>query len=284
MGVDGLLSQLVDELKVVPGLKAIVLGGSRADGTHTSDSDVDIGIFYDDQLRLDTEAIKRLANSINDTPGPTVTSLGGWGKWVNGGAWLTIKGQRIDLLYRDLSFVKRIINECKNGLIESDFYQQPAYGFHSFIYCGEISIAKILFDPAGAISELKEEIKEYPQAPKRMIVNEFLWDAEFALPQCDKGAQRSDTLFVAGCLTRIASDLVQVLYAINEVFFVSEKKFFKQEVAFNLRPNNLSARVRRMLGQIGRSREEMLETVLESKTLIEDTKQLAGGLYKYSFP
>ncbi len=284
MSIDSLLSHLVDQLKLIRGVKAIVLGGSRADDTHEPDSDIDIGIFYDDQRKFDIEAIKRLANSINDTPGPTVTSLGGWGTWVNGGAWLTVKGQRIDFLYRDLNFVKKVIQDSKSGRTQFDFYQQPAYGFHSYIYCGEIRIARILYDPDKVIADLKEEVREYPQALKKTIVNDFLWDAEFTLPQCKKAAHRSDALFVAGCLTRIASDLVQVVYALNDTFFVNEKKFSKQTTTFRLKPDHLTERIGELLVGIGKSSEEMSRNVSESETLVKETKQLAGDLYTYSFP
>ena len=40
--------------------------------------------------------------NINDTAGPVVTNFYEWGPWVNGGAWLTIAGQRVDFLLSQL--------------------------------------------------------------------------------------------------------------------------------------------------------------------------------------
>jgi predicted nucleotidyltransferase len=37
---------LATELAGVPGVAAVVLGGSRAAGTHRPDSDWDLGIYY----------------------------------------------------------------------------------------------------------------------------------------------------------------------------------------------------------------------------------------------
>ena len=42
-----IIENIVDSLKDVKGLEAIVLGGSRARGTQSSDSDIDIGLYYD---------------------------------------------------------------------------------------------------------------------------------------------------------------------------------------------------------------------------------------------
>jgi predicted nucleotidyltransferase len=49
-----LLQQLVDHLKPVHGLKAIVLGGSYASGSQRPDSDLDIGLYYNENQPLDS--------------------------------------------------------------------------------------------------------------------------------------------------------------------------------------------------------------------------------------
>src|SRR5260221_2778129 len=99
-----LLQQLCDYLKAVHGLKGIVLGGSYASGSQRPDSDLDIGLYYNENQPLDSVHLRSIASILNDAPNPTVTDLGGWGTWVNGGAWLTIGSQRVDLLYRNIDF------------------------------------------------------------------------------------------------------------------------------------------------------------------------------------
>ncbi len=44
-GLADLLMGIVSELGQVPGVEAVVLGGSRARGTHTLESDVDLGLY-----------------------------------------------------------------------------------------------------------------------------------------------------------------------------------------------------------------------------------------------
>ncbi len=46
MEVELLIQTIVDEVKSVEGVRAIVLGGSRARGTETLSSDIDLGIYY----------------------------------------------------------------------------------------------------------------------------------------------------------------------------------------------------------------------------------------------
>lgn len=278
-----LIETITDKLAVISGIKAIVLGGSRADNSNRPDSDIDLGIYYDNQNEFDLEAIKSLANKLNDTSNPTVTPLGGWGKWVNGGAWLTIKQQRVDFLYRDLNFVTQTIHDCKKGIKQSDFYQQPPFGFHSYIYCAEIQTCKILFDPENIIANLKLEVKEYPKALRKAIVDGFLWDAEFSLGHCKKSAERGEILIVAGCLTKIASDFIQVLYALNNTYFIGEKKLYKQEPLFEVKPNNFLTRINIILSEIGSSIDKMNKTVVDTEQLFEDFVKIAGTEYSPKF-
>lgn len=281
--IDNLIDSIVNKLKSIRGIKAIVLGGSRADGSNRPDSDIDLGIYYDDPDEFDVIGVKKLANEINEIPNPIVTVIGEWGKWVNGGAWLTVQGQRVDFLYRDLNFVSQIIQDCKKGIKQSDYYQQPPYGFHSYIYCAEIKICEVLFDPENIIQKLKLEVKDYPQALKKTIINGFLWDAEFSLEHCKKFAQRGEALLVSGCLTRITSDFVQALYALNDTFFIGDKKLYKQEPEFTVKPGDFLNRMDKILGNIGNSSIEMTQTVDSLKQLLEEFIGLAGLRYTPKF-
>src|SRR5689334_5784584 len=110
MELNAFLQEIVNKLMEVDGLQAIVLGGSWASGTQRPDSDIDFGLYYSEDVPLDTNHLRKISNELNDFPDPEVTELGGWGTWVNGGAWLTIQGQRVDFLYRNIDFVSAIID------------------------------------------------------------------------------------------------------------------------------------------------------------------------------
>jgi predicted nucleotidyltransferase len=123
--LNAFLQDIVDRLIEVEGLQAIVLGGSWASGTQRPDSDIDLGLYYYEDTPLDIQRLRRIAYELNDFSNPEVTELGGWGTWVNGGAWLTIKGQRVDFLYRNIDFVSSIIDECNRGESRFDYLQNP---------------------------------------------------------------------------------------------------------------------------------------------------------------
>src|SRR5688572_12600737 len=82
---DHALGELAGRIVGVPGVVAVVLGGSRARGTHRPDSDYDLGLYYE-RGKLDVAALDRLACEVGQpaTVGGLrtgVTAPGGWGPW-----------------------------------------------------------------------------------------------------------------------------------------------------------------------------------------------------------
>jgi len=283
MDLNAFLQDIVDTLIEVDGLQAIVLGGSWASNTQRPDSDIDLGLYYSEGTPLDIKHLRKIAIELNDMPNPEMTELGGWGKWVNGGAWLTIQGRRVDFLYRNIDFVSTIIDECNRGKTQFDYLQQPPYGFYSYIYCAETQQCKIIYDPEGAIQNLKSKITRYPEVLKNNIINGFLWHAEFSLEVARKSAKRGEVYFVAGCLTRIASSLVQVLYALNEKYFINDKRLYEDLQQFSTKPQNFAKRLDRILGDIGCDSKKLVETLLNTQTLLSEVIELCRDHYTPKF-
>ena len=283
MDLNTFLQDIVDQLSKVEGLQAIVLGGSWASGNQRPDSDIDLGLYYYNDAPLDIHHVRKIANKLNDFPDPEVTELGGWGTWVNGGAWLTIKGQRVDFLYRNIDFVSTIIDECNWGETRFDYLQQPPYGFYSYFYCAETQQCKILYDPQRAIVGLKSKISGYSGLLKSTIINSFLWQAEFSLEVAKKSANTGNIFYAAGCLTRIASSLVQVLYALNETYCMNDKRLIKDVEQFSLKPQEFVMRLDRILGNIGRDSNQISETLLNTQILLNEVIELCRDQYTPKF-
>jgi hypothetical protein len=91
---------------------------SRARGTHTPESDYDLGVYY--RGRLDTGRLAALAREVAG-PAARVTEPGEWGPWVDGGGWLTIDGVAVDWIYRDVDRVRKAWQDAEHG----------RYAFHS---------------------------------------------------------------------------------------------------------------------------------------------------------
>lgn len=276
------VARIVERLKEVEGLQALVLGGSYASGAQRPDSDIDIGLYYRHDRPLDIDQIRAIAASLNDFPDPVVTALGGWGRWVNGGAWLTIEGQRVDFLYRDIDFVSSILDDCQAGQIQLDYWQQPAYGFHSYMYCAETQNCQPLYDPDQLIRALKAKVALYPPLLKQTIIKSFLWSARFTLENTHKAARQENVYMTVGCLARAIHALIQMLYALNETYYISEKRVYQDVHRFRIRPANFLERVSLILGAAGSRSETLKRALAEAEALLEETTALSEAQHSQS--
>jgi len=126
----GLAERIAGHLAGVPDVVALVLGGSLARGRGVSNSDIDIGLYYQPARPPSITALERVAADLDDSgSGNAVTDFGGWGPWVNGGAWLTVEGHRVDWIYRDLGKVERVLSACERGEVARHIQPPPRLSY-----------------------------------------------------------------------------------------------------------------------------------------------------------
>jgi hypothetical protein len=230
---DPLLGRLVSALAGVGGVEAIVLGGSRARGTWHESSDYDIGLYFSEARELDTDRLQEAARQLADDPtAVTVTAVGEWGPWIVGGAWLTIKGQKVDLLYRNIDAVRRSMEACRTGQISMDYQPGHPHGFCSAIWMGEIACCQSLLDSRGAISEMKSIALPYPKPLRDALIDRFQWEILFSIENAEIAALREDQTHVAGCAYRALTCIAQVLFALNGQYLINEKAALQQAAEF----------------------------------------------------
>ncbi len=196
---DPMLIRITPRLAVVPGIVAVVLGGSRARGTANAMSDYDIGLYYGPDEPLDTESLLTVARDlVDDASAATVTPVGGWGPRIVGGGWLSIAGRKVDLLYRGVEPVRAVISDCRAGQISMDCQPGHPHGFCSAIWMGEVALCQPLHDPQGVISELKASTSPYPDRLREALVKRFVSEVLFSIENGEiaiaRGEQTDPTL------------------------------------------------------------------------------------------
>ena len=146
-GKTGVMRSIANRLAQVPGVVAVTLGGSRASGTATDDSDWDFGLYY--RGTIDPADIRALG-----WPGRAFAP-GDWGRIVDGGAWLTIDGIKVDLIYRDIDVVTHWVAEAEDGRFEIQREVGYVAGIATYILAGELALGEALSGalPRPAFSE-----------------------------------------------------------------------------------------------------------------------------------
>jgi hypothetical protein len=207
--------------------------------------------------------------------------LGGWGEWVNGGAWLTIDGQRLDFLYRAFDKIEHTLAEAHAGRYTIDYDQQPPFGFFGPTLLGETAIARPLWDPFGEVAALKTRVLPMPTALIGAVVQSQLWAVQFGLTAfAPKYAAAANVYAFAGCLTRFAHGLVLSLFALNGVYLLNEKTALAEIDGFAVAPPKFSSHLATILGHIGDHPSDLEAAKDALASLFNAVKDLAGPLYR----
>lgn len=155
-------TRIAGELADLPGVLAVSLGGSRARGDHRPDSDWDFAIYY--RNSFDPGSLRRKGWS------GQVFDVGAWGGGVmNGGAWLTVDGQRVDVHYRDLDNVEYWTREANEGRFRKEYLLFHAAGIPTYVVMAELALNRTLH---GTLT-----VPDYPDALAQQACSRWHEDA-----------------------------------------------------------------------------------------------------------
>jgi predicted nucleotidyltransferase len=249
---DPLLECVAPVLAAVPGVVAIALGGSRARGNAHAASDYDLGLYFSESAGLDVARLLTAVQRLVDDPRvAAVTEVGGWGPWIVGGGWLTIAGQKVDLLYRPIEAVEKVIRDCRNGRITMDYQPGHPHGFCSAIWMGEAALCRPLSDPKSVVAGLKARTVPYPEKLGEALIRRFRSEALFSIQNAQTAVARGDQNYIAGCAFRSFSCVAQVLFALNGRYLINEKGAVQVAARLPLTVDNLSERAGSVWRAIG---------------------------------
>ena len=145
------------------------------------------------------------------------------------------------------------------------------------IYAGEVHVCRPLFAGSGTIAELKSMVRDYPEKFRTAAVTKHLFDAEFEISICEKPVERTDVMYVAGCLFRAAGFMTFVLYALNRRFFLNEKGASAESRQFAIKPARFHDTVASVLGNVGTTPAELAASVAAFQRLTAELRQLAAN-------
>lgn len=89
------------------------------------------------------------------------------------------KGYHVDLIFRDIKRVSRVIDDCLAGSVLTHYHVGYPHAYLNAMYMGEVAICKILADPVNRIAELKAKTMLYPKNLQDAIIGYFLLESSF---------------------------------------------------------------------------------------------------------
>jgi predicted nucleotidyltransferase len=275
MEIEALIADIVQHVRPVAGVEAMVLGGSRARGTHQPSSDVDLCFYYEPGRPLDLDHLGRLAAELDDEHGPDVlTGIGGWGPWINGGGWLTVGSWPVDFLYRGLGRVRAVIAACQAGQVKVAYQPGHPHAFVSSIYVGQVALCRPLWDPRRTVGALQDQTRPYPAGLKRAVIQRFAWEIKFALQTGHESVAHGDVAYAAGFCFRSIACLLQSLFALNKEYWLNEKGAVDLADTFPLRPPQLRGRVEAAFAGLASATQSIERALAELEAVEHDTHAL----------
>jgi nucleotidyltransferase-like protein len=198
----------------VPGVLGVTLGGSRALGEHRPDSDWDFGLYY--RGRLDEQDVRALG-----WPGE-VFPPGAWGGGVmNGGAWLTVDGRRVDLHYRHLDDVEHWLAEAEQGRFAIERLLFHLAGVPTYLVAAELGLSRVL------VGELPRP--GYPAALRAAAPLRWRQEAGLTLEYARAAyASRGDALGCAGLLAQAVVQEAHARVAARGEWTLNDKRLVRQ--------------------------------------------------------
>ena len=239
------LNATADRLATLPGVRAVALGGSRAQGTERPDSDWDLAIYY--RGAFDPADLRAIGWE------GEVSEIGGWGGGVfNGGAWLTIEGRRVDVHYRDLDVVERELAEAQEGRFRVEPLLFHLAGIPSYLVVAELAINRVLR------GELPRPAA-YPEKLRHTASERWYGTARATLAYAKANhAPECRVTEVAGALATAAAQTGHAVLAARGEWVTNEKRLLERA---GLRG------VDGIIGALGTRREEMNQVVTEAEEL-----------------
>lgn len=233
------IDRLVEILKnTVNGDCAIALAGSLAKGIADMNSDIDLFLFTDNPKPYE-ERLQIIRQYADADTNPCVTDNFNlpWGGSID----FTFEQTPVEVVVRIISQMDKRVNDCLEGQFEIIPQTWTSNGYYTFTYLCELSFIKAIWDPTNLIQNYKTKITPYPLKLKKNIIDCFMGRASTWMDNFhyQSAIRRQDILFTCPIVLHTILDIIQVLFAYNEVYFIGDKKLELALSKLNYCPSEL---------------------------------------------
>ncbi|MDP9313030.1 MAG: DUF4037 domain-containing protein [Chloroflexota bacterium] len=245
--------------ELADGRYAVSIGGSRARKTSDELSDIDFRLFCD-SLVQEPDQGARFEEQLE-------ASIQRWSRQgiIIDGCWI-----------RKIEDIDAQLNQWRAGVIAPQELIWSVWGYHLL---SDIYQQTVVDDPFGVIGRWKEQLRQYPPMLKQALLQKHLesiryWRNDY---HYRNKVQRKDSVFLAGLTSKLVHDLIQILFALNETYYVGDGYNLVVVGQFRHVPHDFAAKVEAVLypGQATDVFEKQRSALLQ---LVDDVEELVERL------
>jgi hypothetical protein len=140
---------------------------------------------------------------------------------MNGGAWLSLQGTKVDVLLRGLDVALYWSSQARLGVYELDALLGYLAGGPTYSLMAELALNRTVNDHLPAVSE-------YPDALSKSGARRWPLHADFSLTHARMRAERGD---IAGAVGQAAKAVIEMAHALvcrRRLWVLNEKKIVEQ--------------------------------------------------------
>jgi hypothetical protein len=236
------------------GRVSVALGGSRAKKRADVHSDYDFRV-YADRFVGDDPMSSPAAHAFDALAAE-------WGA----------KGVRLDGVWaRRIGDIERELDEWLAGTARPTPLVWSVWGYH---LPTDIVAQQILHDPSGVLGDWRRRLSAYPPPLRTAILREHLeslayWRGDY---HYRSKVIREDRIFLAGLTAKLVHSLYQVVFALNETYYVGDGFNDRAAEGFAILPDAFNARVLAVLAAAERPDEQYRLLM----ALVDETGALAA--------
>jgi hypothetical protein len=241
------LLPLVRRFRAPSGPYGIALGGSHAKGTSDALSDVDVYLFA--PAVLPGARRNALAAEALGLPAEAVTSWGRDEPFEQGGTDFRLGDLQVECWLRAPGRIRAAIDAAKRGEVRRAYTAWAVAGYFDHVVLADVQSMQVIEDPDGLLAGWKAEVERYPEALRRTLLDRFTREAAFWPHNFHyrTAIQRRDALYTSGIVQQGVHALVQVVFALNRVYFPGDKKLASALEALPVLPEAFVPRVQALL-------------------------------------
>jgi hypothetical protein len=278
--------------RFVRGEYGIAVGGAHAKGTADAESDLDLYVFTEAVLPDDerTELATRFSGDVRDvvswnyrTPDTEADKEHGASShsapFEQAGTDFWLKDLKVECWLRNRALMDRAISECVEGIVRRDLVTWTTTGFYNHCCLSDLKAMIVVDDPNGMLAHWKEQIRVYPPKLREAIVAQHLGAAQF-WPfnfHYRSAIERRDVIYTTGIVQQVVHNLIQALFAVNEVYFPGDKKLAEAIAHLSETPHAFAERVESLLCPAQEASVEALRAQQRSlQALLKEVEAIAA--------